>query len=146
MTWQAGKIGREIRPLPAFAKLKPLASAQDDPAKALEKLAKALSNYGNPVSLHVRLLSAKDDTTVEHWEIPAGSKNAKALRKEAKPKDADVIVVMRRETWAQIAPGQLAPYEALFTGKLRVGGDFQAAKDITRHLSDPSAIYISPCS
>jgi putative sterol carrier protein len=146
MTWQGGKIGREARPLPAFAKLKPLASAQDDPAQALEKLAKALSNYATSVTLHVRLLSAKDETTVEHWEIAVGTKNAKAVQKEAKTADGDVIVVMRRETWSQIAQGHLAPYEALFTGKLRVGGDFQAAKDITRHLSDPSVNYISPCS
>jgi hypothetical protein len=129
--------------MPVFARLKPLAGAHDDPAKGLEKLAQALSNYGSPVRLHVRLIGGKDEASVEHWEIAGGAKNAKAQRK--KPKDADVILVMRVETWAQIAQGQLAPYEALYSGKLRVGGDFEAAKAITRHLSDPTATYVAPC-
>jgi len=140
MTWQGGKRPGEVGPLSPFARLKPLAQQQDDPAKALEKLAQALSNYGSPVRLHVRLVGGD---SVEHWEVQGGSKNAKAQRKE--PKNADVIVVMRPETWTQIAQGQLAPYDALYAGKLRVGGDFEAAKAITEHLSDPASPYVAPC-
>jgi hypothetical protein len=143
MTWQGGKRGKEVGPMPVFARLKPLASAQDDSAKGFQKLAQALSTYGSPVRLHIRLITGKEDASVEHWEIVAGTKNAKAQRKE--PKDADVTLVMRTETWTQIAQGGLAPYEALYSGKLRVGGDFQAAKEITRHLSDPMATYVAPC-
>jgi putative sterol carrier protein len=143
MTWQGGKRGREAGPMPVFARLKPLAAAQDDAAKAFEKLAQALSGYANPVRLHVRLVGGSEGAVVEHWEIEAGAKKAKAHRNE--PKDADVIVVMKAETWTQIAQGRLAPYEALYSGKLRVGGDFQAAKEITRHLSDPTATYVAPC-
>jgi len=143
MTWQGGKRGREVVPFPAFARLKPLAEAGDDPAKGLQKLAQALIDYGRPVRLHVRLISGQDEESVEHWEVQGGSKDAKAQRKE--PEDADVILVMRPETWAQIAQGQLAPYEALFAGELRVGGDFAEAKALTRHLSDPAATYVAPC-
>jgi hypothetical protein len=143
MTWQGGKSAREVGPLSPFARLKPLAGERDDPAKGLEKLAQALSDYGSPVRLHVRLITGKDGESVEHWEVQGGSKNAKAQRKE--PKDADVILVMRPETWTQIAQGQLAPYEALYAGKLRVGGDLEAAKAITRHLSDPASPYVAPC-
>ena len=39
----------------------------------------------------------------------------------------------------------LAPYDALYAGKVRVGGDFEAAKAITRYLSDPALPYVSPC-
>lgn len=143
MTWQGGKRAREVGPLSPFARLKPLAGQQDDPAKSLEKLAQALSDYGSRVRLHVRLISGKDGESVEHWEVQGGSKNPKAQRKG--PKDADVILVMRPETWAQIARGQLAPYEAFYAGKLRVGGDFEVAKAITRHLSDPASPYVAPC-
>ena len=129
--------------MPVFAPLKAIASAQDDPAKSFDKLARALSGYGTSVRLHVRLISGKDAVNVEHWEIVAGAKTAKAQRKE--PKEADVIIVMRAETWTKIAQGQLAPYEALYTGKLRVGGDFNTAKELTRHLSDPTATYVAPC-
>ena len=66
------------------------------------------------------------------------------MRKGA-PKEADVVVVMRPETWTQIAQGQLAPYEALYTGKLRVGGDFELAKAIVKHLTDPATPYVAPC-
>ena len=52
---------------------------------------------------------------------------------------------MRPETWLEIAEGRLAPYEALYSGRLRVGGDLEAAKSITRHLSDPASTYQPPC-
>jgi len=123
--------------------LKPLTEEHDDSTKGMEKLAEALSDYGSPVRLHVRLISGKDGESVEHWDVQGGTINAKAERKE--PAVADVHVVMRPETWGQIAQGRLAPYEALYAGKLRVGGDFEMAKALTRHLSDPTAIYVAPC-
>ena len=143
MTWQGGKRGREIGPTSPFARLKPLAAGKDDSEAGLKQLAQALSNYKKPTLLHVRLVTGKEGEPVEHWEIKAGSKDAKVQRKE--PKKADVVVVMRPETWSQIAQGMLAPYDALFAGKLRVGGDVETAKDITHHLSDPRFPYVSPC-
>ena len=118
MTWQGGKRGREVGPISPFARLKPLAADQDDPEKGLNKLAQALTGFGKPMLLHVRLVTGNEGERVEHWEIKAGSKEAKVQRKESKK--ADVILVMRPETWTQIAQGLLAPYDALFAGKLRV--------------------------
>jgi putative sterol carrier protein len=54
-------------------------------------------------------------------------------------------VVMRPETWMQIAQGRMAPYDALFGGRLRVGGDLEKAKSIIQHLSDPAVPYVPPC-
>jgi len=143
MTWQGGKLRREEdRPVP-FARLRTLAGSQDDAAKSVDHLSKALSGLGKPVSLHIRLVSDPGGETVEHWEVQGGSKSGKA--KKGKPEDADVVVVMRPETWAQIVQGQLAPYEALYSGKLRVGGNFELAKTIVKHLTDPSAPYVAPC-
>jgi SCP-2 sterol transfer family len=143
MTWQGGKRAREVGPLSPFARLKPLAGERDNAAKGLESLARALKGYGSPVRLHVRLIGGEDGASVEHWEVQGGSKTAKAQRK--KPKDPDVVLVMRPETWTQIAQGRLAPYDALYAGKVRVGGDFEAAKAITQYLSDPALPYVSPC-
>jgi len=149
MTWQGGKIRGESLASSPFARLKPLATRQDDAAKSLEKLAQALSSYAHPVKMHIQLVSGADGETVEHWEVLGGRKSATAKRKAPKDakdaKDADVVVVMRPETWTQIAQGLLAPYDALFAGKLRVGGDFEKAKAITKHLSDSSAAYVAPC-
>src|SRR5260221_1670488 len=142
MTWQGGKRPREVGPLSAFARLRPLAGELDDPSTSLEKLAHALADFGRPVRLHVRLITGADGENVEHWEVLGGSSVPRVERKE--PQVADVIVVMRPETWTQIAQGRLAPYEALYSGKLRVGGDFAAAKAITRHLSDPALPYVAP--
>jgi putative sterol carrier protein len=143
MTWQGGKKAPEPGSLSAFGRLKPFAGSQDDAAKTLQKLAAALSDYASSVRLQFRLIAAKDGEPVEHWEVRGGAKNAKAHQK--KTKNADVIIVLRPETWMQIAQGRLAPYEALYTGKLRVGGDFEMAKAITKHLTDPAARYVAPC-
>ena len=143
MTWQGGKLRRVEGGRLPFARLRRFAGQQDDAAKSLEQLAKALSGLGTLVRMHIQLVSGTDGETVEHWEVHGGSKVGKA--KKGKPKDADVVVVMRPETWAQIAQGQLAPYEALYLGKLRVGGDFEKAKAIVKHLTDPAAPYVAPC-
>lgn len=143
MTWQGGKLGREVRTSSPFARLKPLAGEKDDAEAALKQLAKALSSYKKPALLHVRLVTGNQGERVEHWEIKAGSKDAKPQRRE--PKKADVVIIMRPQTWSQIALGMLAPYDALFAGKLKVGGNLETAKDITRHLTDPRFPYVSPC-
>jgi hypothetical protein len=148
MTWQGGKLSRQaLAQSSPFAPLKPIAGEGDDAAKGLQKLSQALSDYPSPLRLNVRLVSGGNDCgadeSVEHWEVQAGSKTARARQKE--PKDADVIVVMRPETWMQIAQGKLGPYEALYSGRLRVGGDFEAAKALTRYLSDPASAYVPPC-
>ena len=143
MTWQGGKLRREqIEALP-FSRLRAFAALADDAAKTVDQLSKALSGLPKPVRLRVKLVSGIDGETVEHWEVHGGAKSGTI--KKGKPKDADVVVVMRPETWAQIAQGQLAPYEALYCGKLRVGGNFEMAKAIVKHLTDPSAPYVAPC-
>jgi hypothetical protein len=148
MTWQGGKLSREAMARPSrFAALKPLADEGDDAAEGLRKLGQALSDYPSRLRLVVRLVSGGGDSGVdevmEPWEVQAGSKTAQARQKESK--DADVIAVMRPETWLQIAQGKLAPYEAMYTGRLRVGGNLEAAKALTRHLSDPASPYVPPC-
>ncbi len=143
MTWQGGKLRREVRPTSPFARLKPLAEEKDDAETGLKHLAKALSNYRKPAIVQIRLVTGNEGERVEHWEIKAGSKDAKPQRRNSKK--GDVVVVMRPQTWNQIALGMLAPYDALFAGKLRVGGDLETAKEITRHLSDPRFPYVSPC-
>jgi len=142
MTWQVGKLRpSDTSPLP-LAPLRALATHHDEAATSVDRLAKALGGFKKPVRVHLQLVSGEGGETVEHWDV-VGGKVAKA--KKGEPKDADVIVVMRPETWAQIARGQLAPYEALYTGRLRVGGDFALAKIIVKHLSDPATPYVAPC-
>jgi SCP-2 sterol transfer family len=143
MTWQGGKLRREQGAPPPFARLRKFASTQDDAASSLDRLSKALSGLGTPVRMHIQLIRGTAGETVEHWEVYGGAKSATA--KKATPKDPDFVVVMRPETLAQIAGGELAPYEALYAGRLRIGGDFERAKAVVKHLTDPAAQYIAPC-
>jgi hypothetical protein len=122
-----------------------LAGPQDDAAESLEQLSRALSGFGKPVRLHIRFVTGAESEPVEHWDVQGGGGSKSGKAKKGKPKAADVVVVMRTDTWSQIAQGQLAPYEALYSGKLRVGGDFEVAKAIVKHLTDPTAPYVSPC-
>jgi hypothetical protein len=143
MTWQGGKLRREEGETLGFACLRTMARPQDDAAKSINQLSKALSGLGKPVRLHIGLVSGADGGRVQHWDVQGGTKRGTV--KKGKPKDADVVVVMRPETWAEISQGQLAPYEALYSGKLRVGGDFEMAKALVKHLTEPSAPYVAPC-
>ena len=111
----------------SFARLRTLARPQDDAAKSINQLSKALSGLGKPVRLHVELVSGPDGGRVQHWDVQGGAKSGKVKR--GKPKDADVVVVMRPETWAQIAQGQLAPYEALYIGQAARRRRFRDGKD-----------------
>jgi SCP-2 sterol transfer family len=145
MTWNGGKLtATPVVPQPTFARLRPLASAlKSDHADSFKGLSHALRDFGSKVRLHIRLVSGDDGEKVAHWEVEGGTPKATARR--GRPKTADVHIVMRPETWTQIASGQLAPYDALLGGKLRVGGDLDLAKSITKHLSDPAMSYIPPC-
>jgi len=142
MTWHGGKL-RHDDGVVSFARLRSVAGPQDDAAKSLEQLSKALSGFAKPVRLHIRLVSGAEGENIEDWLVQGGARNAKA--KQGRPKDADVTVVMRPETWAAIAQGRLAPYEALYAGRLRVGGDFETAKAIVKYMTDPATTYVAPC-
>ncbi|MDQ2824359.1 MAG: SCP2 sterol-binding domain-containing protein [Verrucomicrobiota bacterium] len=142
MTWQGGKI-REQAEMPSspFACLQPILQDHErDVDESFQRLARALGTYESPVRIHIRLIT---DDTIDHWEVEGGSSSAAARRHE--PKSADVFVVLRRETWVEIAQGRLAPFDALFQGKLRIGGDVALAKGITQHLSDRTVPFVPPC-
>src|SRR5687768_4078250 len=137
MTWQGGKRAPDENTGPAFAPMQRLLEEdKQEPEESFQKLAQALKNYDAPVRLHIRLLN---EDKVVHWEVEGGSGRSAARRNE--PKEADVFVVVRRETWVQIAQGRLSPFDALFSGRMRIGGNIEAAKRIAQHLSDPTVPF-----
>ena len=143
MTWQGGKRPPAAPVSTPFAPLRQLANEpQQDVGQTFHTLAEALRDFESPVRLHIRLLDDDGDDRVEHWDVQGGS-SPSARREE--PKKADVLLVVRRDTWMQIVQGRLAPFDAVFAGRLRVGGDVEIAKRVTRHLSDPSVPYVPPC-
>jgi putative sterol carrier protein len=44
-----------------------------------------------------------------------------------------------------MAHGRLSPFDALLSGKLRIGGDTALAKRVAQHLSDPSVPFVGLC-
>ena len=144
MTVHGGKPAHEpesgIRSSP-FARLQPLVPAEaHDLADSLTTLASALRTYDAPATIHLRVV---DGDQTDHWEVEVGSAAGSARRRQ--PKSADVHLVVRRETWLEIAQGRLSPFDAVFSGRMRVGGDVEMAKRIARHLSDPCVPFVSPC-
>ena len=145
MTWQGGKKPAEATAPPVvFARLRPLVTGpKTDVESSLKSASQALKNYGSKMRIHVHLVTGAAYDKVDHWTVEGGAADSTA--RQGKPDSADVHVVMQPETLTQIATGQLAPYDALFSGKLRVGGNLEMAKSITQHLSDPAVPYFPPC-
>ena len=113
---------------------------EEDVEKSFSRIATALSSLPSPVSVDVRLL---DGESVDVWALEASQSASQARR--AEPDEPDIRVVLKQETWVSIAQGRLSPYDALFDGKLRVGGDLDLAKRVVEHLSDRSVPYVPPC-
>lgn len=133
MIREGAKSSREEwsdRPATVFAPLRPIVDEGVSELDAsVRGLADAISGVEHSPRIQLRLVEG--DETVETLATSDG--------------EPDVIVVLSRETWLAIAQGRLAPYEALVTGRLRVGGDVELAKRVTQHLSDPSVPYVEPC-
>jgi hypothetical protein len=125
----------------AFAPLKTLLRPHEqDAATGLRNLSSGLKSFGSRVRIHVQLV---DGDQTDHWTIESG-KGKPSVQKTA-PKKAEMVVVMRPETWIAIAQGRLSPFDALFSGKLRFGGDGTLGKEVVRHLSDASVPFQPPC-
>jgi len=130
------------RPPSPFAPLRPLLKSHEQgAADGLRKLAAALAGLDARVRLHVQILDSEEG--VEHWSIEGGTGKPVAQRRA--PKKPDIRLVLRRATWLAIAQGRLSPFDALFAGRMRFGGDSELGKRVARHLSDPSVPFVPPC-
>lgn len=147
MTWQGGKKPTDAAASAVkFAPLRPLITGPNvDLGMGLKNASQALRDFGSQVHIHVQFVTpdAAAGEKVDHWGVDGGTPDATAH--QGRPASADVHIVMRPETWTQIAMGQLAPYDALFGGTLRIGGNLDTAKRIVQHLSDPKVPYLPPC-
>lgn len=129
------------KPASPFTRLRPLLQPHEqDAADGVRKLADALHGLGDSVRLHLRML---EDETVDHWEVEGGTRKSAAHQRA--PGSADVVLIVRRETWLQMAHGRLSPFDALLSGKLRIGGDTELAKRVAQHLSDPAVPFVGLC-
>jgi len=143
MTDGGKKIRAAVGDLPQspFAPLRPLLQAhEEDAADGLNKLATALVDFGTPVRMHVQIL---DGDKLENWTVKSGTRRGTAQR--SVPKEADLRLVLRRATWLAIAQGRLSPFDALFAGRMRFGGNPELGKHVAHHLSDPSVPFVPPC-
>ena len=122
-----------------FAPLRPLvADGAADAEPAVRGLAEALVGVDRPGRIQLRLVEGEE--AVETWDVQPGSSTR--ANGEGEP---ELIVVLSPATWNEIAAGRLAPYDALFAGRMRVGGDVELGKRVTRHLSHPGVPYTDPC-
>lgn len=142
MTREGTKSSRDdvaLASTPAFACLTPFLDGQEQPlGTSFENLARVLDEGETACHLHVRLVEGDD--TVESWDVKQGTATA-----SARADRADVVVVVAQESWIEIAQGRLAPFDAMYSGRLRVGGNLELAKRVAQQLSDPSVPFVAPC-
>jgi hypothetical protein len=138
--------GVDDAPTPsAFAPLRPfLKSKETDLSRGVENLSAELARLDSQVRLDVEVL---EGSAAHAWvlECGRGRSSVRPRPRAGTGKKPNVRVVVRHETWLQIAQGKLSPFEAFITGRLLVGGDTELAKRLVQHLSDPSVPYVSPC-
>ena len=125
----------------SFAPLRPfLKSGDTDLSKSVERLTTQLADFDSQLRLDVKVL---EGSNTHAWELACGQRRSAArARRTRKP---DVRIVVRQDAWLEIAQGKLNPFDAFISGRLQVGGDIGLAKQLVKHLSDPSVPYISPC-
>ena len=138
--------GKPIRTTPGaispspFAPLRPLIEPHEqDASTALKRLSEALRGIGGTARIHVQVL---EGDALTDWDVQGG---ARSTTRAGAPKTADLRLIMRRETLMAILHGRLAPFDALFAGRMRVGGDTELGKRIVQHLTDPAYPYVPPC-
>ena len=122
-----------------------LESNETDLSRGVESLSAELARLDSEVRLDVEVLEGAE---THAWVLECGLGRSSVRprpRDEEKTRKPDVRVVVRHETWLQIAQGKLSPFEAFITVMLLVGGDTEIAKRLVQHLSDPSVPYVSPC-
>lgn len=137
--------GFDDAPTPsAFAPLRPFMKPNEtDLSRGLENLSAELARLDSQVRLDMEVLEGSDTHT---WVLECGlGRSLVRPGPRAGKKKPHVRVVVRHETWLQIAQGKLSPFEAFITGRLLVSGDTELAKRLVQHLSDPSVPYVSPC-
>ena len=112
----------------AFAPLRAfLKSGETDLTQSLQRLSAELAGFDAPHASRRCRCSRVRARTTGSWSAVASGSSASRRRANA----TDVRVVVRHDTWLQIAQGKLNPFDAFISGKLRVGGDIgirQAAR------------------
>jgi len=140
---QGGKTRKRVSdgPASAFAPLRPwLARDSRELEPAVESLAAALADFAGEGQLSIEILDGDDS---HPWVVGLGRGKASVERRRVAK--ADLHLVIGREAWLEICHGRLNPFDAFAGGRLQLGGDTELAKRLVRHLSDPEAVYISPC-
>jgi putative sterol carrier protein len=141
---QGGKPHRSQAPQSqsAFAPMRGWLSANKrDVISAAENLAAELARFGEKKRIAIQVI---DSGQSHMWEIEAGQGEA-SIKSDRSSAKADLTLVMRGETWLDLAQGQINPFDAFAGGKLRVAGDTELGKRLVRHLTDPQFPFISPC-
>jgi putative sterol carrier protein len=98
-------------------------------ATTFQRVAEILSKTGNghPLQLQFSILD-RDSEEPTPWSVTITKESGAVAQKAAKRPDVEIITAA--ETWWQIADGQLSPLEAFITGRLRVRGNIERAKQV----------------
>lgn len=105
-------------------------SYEHDLGETFQRIAELLKSTDEHALLQIRILSGEKHL---YWCLELNENGCK-VRAE-KHDHSDFEVVMRAETWWQIAEGSLSPLEAFIQNKMKIGGDVELGKRILRRLA-----------
>jgi SCP-2 sterol transfer family len=122
-----------------YAKLKRLIRpGERDFRRAFARLAQRLKASGERAEVQVDLLQARQR---EPWSLLLEGNAATASRKAARRPDLHII--LREQTWRQIATGERSPLESFLAGQVRLRGDPELAKRLFKRVAGPGET--DPC-
>lgn len=108
--------------------------------ESLHRLAELLSTFGETTTVNLHFAGV---TGTQRWNVKVDPKGAAA--KEGAAAGPGLELIMRPETWTEIATGSLSPLLALGSGRMRIRGDLELGKRLLRHLATSSDAIVQIC-
>jgi SCP-2 sterol transfer family len=134
--------GRRPHPvLQQYAHLPPLIEpgTRADPA-SVHRLAELLESFGESADINLQFVGI---TGTQGWHVTM--EPGQAAAREDLVENADLELIMRLDTWTEIASGSLSPLVAFGSGRMRVRGDVGLAKRLLRHLATSPDAVVDIC-
>jgi putative sterol carrier protein len=136
--------GQPTRPHPSVQRYARLPALIDAPATeiaaSLGRLTDLLSAFEEPATVNLHFVGASG---TQRWHLALGGQRATTA--EGAAEDPALEVIMRPDTWTEIASGSLSPLLAFGSGRMRVRGDIGLAKRLLRHLATSSDAIVEIC-
>jgi hypothetical protein len=117
----------------SFAVMKDLTDRGEDISHTVQRLGDLLAPAGFSATLQLCLRDADTSKPSSCFQLKLAQGKVTVSTKSSKKPDIELI--MRPETWLQIAAGKLPPHQVFLTGGMRLRGNADLAQKMLKHLA-----------